>query len=412
MSSIYVFSYFPFGFEGRIWDLIVSVPDYCLSFYFVTLHSSETSCPSPETEREIVDLTFASKGLHFGNLNIRHLVPKLDELRLALAADSGPDIFGVCETFLECNGPDCQLNIQGFDFMRKDRSDIQNKSGGGLVLYYRSSLNCKRRSELEISNIETLWSEFTLPNTRPFLACTVYRPPNALSEWIDLFEQEVSIAQTTGLEIILMGDFNIDYKSCINRKWFNMVQLFDLTQLVSEPTRITETSATIIDHVYTNRPQNVTECFISHFSISDHFPVCFTRKVNCKVTKNEHVTTTYRCFKQFEESVFLRDLQNELNSFTANSTNVDDDFSNWFQLIIKHLENHAPFKTKRVKNKRLPEWFSPELTHMQRLRDESKRQKQWSDFKRYRNKTRQLIRTAKRKYFSDSISNSKDSKFI
>ena len=25
----------PFGFEGRIWDLIVSVPDYCLSFYFV-----------------------------------------------------------------------------------------------------------------------------------------------------------------------------------------------------------------------------------------------------------------------------------------------------------------------------------------------------------------------------------------
>ena len=34
LSSIYVFNYFPFGFEGRIWDLIVSVPDHCLSFYF------------------------------------------------------------------------------------------------------------------------------------------------------------------------------------------------------------------------------------------------------------------------------------------------------------------------------------------------------------------------------------------
>ena len=34
LSSIYVFSYFPFGFEGRMWDLIVSVPDHCLSFYF------------------------------------------------------------------------------------------------------------------------------------------------------------------------------------------------------------------------------------------------------------------------------------------------------------------------------------------------------------------------------------------
>ena len=37
MSSIYVFSYFPFGFEGRIWDLIVSVSDHCLSFYFIIL---------------------------------------------------------------------------------------------------------------------------------------------------------------------------------------------------------------------------------------------------------------------------------------------------------------------------------------------------------------------------------------
>ena len=34
LLSIFVFSYFPFGFEGRMSDLIVSVPDHCLSFYF------------------------------------------------------------------------------------------------------------------------------------------------------------------------------------------------------------------------------------------------------------------------------------------------------------------------------------------------------------------------------------------
>ena len=31
--SVYVFSYSPFGFESRMWDLIVSVIDHCLSFY-------------------------------------------------------------------------------------------------------------------------------------------------------------------------------------------------------------------------------------------------------------------------------------------------------------------------------------------------------------------------------------------
>ena len=35
--SLYVFSYFPFGYGDRTWDLLVSVPDHCLSFYFIHL---------------------------------------------------------------------------------------------------------------------------------------------------------------------------------------------------------------------------------------------------------------------------------------------------------------------------------------------------------------------------------------
>ena len=42
LLSVYVFSYFPFGFEGRMWDLIVSVPDHCLSFYFA--YQSSCDC--------------------------------------------------------------------------------------------------------------------------------------------------------------------------------------------------------------------------------------------------------------------------------------------------------------------------------------------------------------------------------
>ena len=34
LTSVYVFSYFPFGFEGRMWDLIVSVPDIAYLFTF------------------------------------------------------------------------------------------------------------------------------------------------------------------------------------------------------------------------------------------------------------------------------------------------------------------------------------------------------------------------------------------
>ena len=34
LLSFYVLSHFLFGFEGKMWDLIVSVPDHWLSFYY------------------------------------------------------------------------------------------------------------------------------------------------------------------------------------------------------------------------------------------------------------------------------------------------------------------------------------------------------------------------------------------
>ena len=42
LPSVYVFSYFPFGFEGRMWDVIVSVPDHCFSFYFEMLDLTQS----------------------------------------------------------------------------------------------------------------------------------------------------------------------------------------------------------------------------------------------------------------------------------------------------------------------------------------------------------------------------------
>ena len=32
LVNLYVCASFPFGFESRMWDLIVLVPDHCLSF--------------------------------------------------------------------------------------------------------------------------------------------------------------------------------------------------------------------------------------------------------------------------------------------------------------------------------------------------------------------------------------------
>ena len=95
--------------------------------------------------------------------------------------------------------------------------------------------------------------------------------------------------------MILMGDVNFDYQTCTNNKWHNLIQPSDLTQIVTEPTRITPSSSIIIDHIYT------TQLVIISLSASQG-------KLVGRYKKNEHITTTYRSFKSFNEAQFLHDL--------------------------------------------------------------------------------------------------------
>ena len=303
--------------------------------------SSVPSIPNLPSGTNIIhstDFVFRSKGLHMANLYIHYSLPKLDELRISMACENGLAVLGICETFLNNNISSNQLTVNGFDHIRKDRSVTQEKSRGGVMLYFRNNINCKHRPEFELSKLETIWTGITLPNSKPFLICTAYRPPNATSSWIDLLDEELSAAQTTGLEIILMSDINIDLHICSNNKLLHLIQLFDLTQLVTDFTRITSPTATIIDHIYSSNPENIVECFVPSYAISYHFPVCITRKINHKKAKTEHMSTSYRCFKHFNESSFLYDLGSDLESFSLSNSNVDDDLTDWFSIIQKQFD--------------------------------------------------------------------------
>jgi len=50
-------------------------------------------------------------------------------------------------------------------------------------------------------------------------------------------------------DILVLGDFNIDLLKP-HSSWDSTITLPGLTQLVKSPTKITQTSATLIDHIY------------------------------------------------------------------------------------------------------------------------------------------------------------------
>ena len=97
------------------------------------------------------------------------------------------------------------LNINGYVQERKDRTE--NCGGGWLS----ENLEYKRKLDLERSNIETMWFEIKACHKRSFLLCLVYRKPSELFEWIDKFEFELSNASSFNSDIVLTGDFNMNF---------------------------------------------------------------------------------------------------------------------------------------------------------------------------------------------------------
>ena len=58
--------------------------------------------------------------------------------------------------------------------------------------------------------------------------------------------------------ILVLGDFDIDLLKLLS-SWDPTTTLLGLTQLVKSSTRIAETAATLIDHIYTSNPDVITD---------------------------------------------------------------------------------------------------------------------------------------------------------
>ena len=269
-------------------------------------------------------------------------------------------IFGLSETKLNDHKSTEVFKIKGFQ--TPFRKDNTSNCGGGLLVYVRNGINAKRRDDLETNNIPCLWLEISPHNSKSFMLGNMYRPPDSRIGFNDRFEDFIDIIISEDKEFILLWDFN---KNSLNketeRDWGNFTTSLGLMQLVSEPTRVTKESKTLIDHIYTNNAENIQWVPVEKICISDHFAVFCNRKSHTSVSKNTHQVITYQSFKHFDETIFLSDLSCVPWEILENFDNIDDIVTVWKSLFLENLDKHAPIKSHRVKKKYQPEWLTPEI---------------------------------------------------
>ena len=356
---------------------------------------------------------FQQKGLHISCLNIQHLIPKLDEIRCMLMSDMcNVDIFAMCETFMNDSISDINLNIPNYSYIRRDRC---NKKGGGILVYISDNVSYRHRPDLEHAEIESISIEISYPNTKPFLLNIVYRPPNSHQHWIYIFESMLKSYEEFYHEYHVLGDFNFNFipekKSFENKEWTNILLKYGLIQLVNVPTRVTKKSSTIIDHIYTNQPDRLCSVSVPCLSISDHYPVCITRKIKQRLTKREHRVITYRSYKNFNTANFQNDLALKRLQYIESELDPNKAMTMLYDDLNSVLSKHAPLKQKRVKRLTQPGWFNSEVKRYIIERNKLHKMKDWENYKIMRNKVTSIIRKNKRDYFNNAIkdkSNVKD----
>ncbi|CAB3984748.1 Hypothetical predicted protein [Paramuricea clavata] len=90
---------------------------------------------NPQTDQE-PDIRLR-RGLKIAHLNVNRLICKFDEIKKLIEKHSF-DFLALSETWLTSSISDDELNISGYTFARKDRSDPTKSQGGGMLVYVKS----------------------------------------------------------------------------------------------------------------------------------------------------------------------------------------------------------------------------------------------------------------------------------
>ena len=126
--------------------------------------------------------------------------------------------------------------------------EINGRNGGGVCTYVRTNLNYRIRNDLNNDLLECLFVEISKPRSTPFLVGTWYRPPSSPPNLFSEFENVIAKIDAENKELYLLGDINCNLlPEAITFNSSHLINIFDiygLSQLITEPTRVTPDSKT------------------------------------------------------------------------------------------------------------------------------------------------------------------------
>lgn len=354
----------------------------------------------------------AKSGFKICHINIRSLVPKIEQLRL-LFCSQDIDILSVNETFLDDSVLSGEISISGYTLHRNDRG---SRHGGGVALYVKSNINHTLVKSFD-NSVESLWIKVSVLNKNPIFIGTMYRPPSADATYFDKMLDDIEFV-TCDSHFVLLGDLNFDYVyncSLSTNPVHYIEELFSCKQLITEPTRVTDSTATLLDVVLSDIPKAHSSSGVIKINLSDHYMIYTV--FDFKLVRGPPKIVTTRSYKSFNLLDFKADLALCLSTYPLGTNNNTDTiehlWSKWKHSFLNCLNRHAPLRMHRVSDRYKP-WITTDIVklmyerdHMHDLAVNLKCPSLMTSYRLLRNRITKDIESLEREYLTTKIDENK-----
>ena len=260
--------------------------------------------------------------------------------------------------------------LDGYNFIENSRTKFK---GGGVGLYIKSNIAYSPRSDLKIMDeklFESLFVDITINNK--IVTCgTIYRSPlqdsNSNMKFLEILTLFMKNLTKRNNQCYIMGDLNynlLNSKNPYTNNFINTMFSNSFFPLINKPTRITDTSATVLDHIWTNIYNTPINTAILVDPISDHLPVIQCTKLDHPI--NQDIKSSVRTYseknlKRFQELLTSLDSKPIMESNT-----VDMAYNNFFSQYSTFFNNSFPSSPISKSKSCHKKWYNNKLFELNR----------------------------------------------
>ena len=302
---------------------------------------------------------------------------------------------------------------------------------GGLITYIHDDFAFKELNDMiPISSTSTLFESLFVEiwkknsHYQKYIIGNIYRLPVYVADDLNVFINEFTdlliVLRARSKSVFLCGYYNIDLLKINANDNFNIfyenVISSSFIPSITLPTRICDTTNTLIDNIYTNSVDKICTSGILIRPISDHqMYFCMINSNTCHSEQTKKFIEVEVCDHESIQS-FVTEISNA-NIYDKVQKNLNTNPNHNYEILLKHLLNaklkHIPKKVKNFNKRRhsKEKWMTKEL--LQEIVTKNKMYVTWKTtsvdhinyeqikqrFKSYEKIVKKNIKEAKQRYF-------------